>query len=79
MPALPAAAAPVVILVPSSGAVGTMVTMQGTIFDSYEGDNIYFFFDDTEIDGHQSHYCPDRTVLSPSFSAFRQRRRRATT
>jgi hypothetical protein len=48
--ALPVSAAPVITLVPSSGAVGTTVTISGTVFDSYEGDNIHIFFDTREID-----------------------------
>jgi len=47
----PALAAPVVTLDPTSGAVGTTVTITGTVFDSYKGDNIHIFFDDEEIDG----------------------------
>ena len=45
----PAQAAPVITLSPASGAIGTNVTITGTVFDSYKGDNIYIFFDDTEI------------------------------
>ncbi len=47
----PAQAAPVITLTPTSGATGTMVTVNGNVFDSYKGDNIYIFFDDTEIPG----------------------------
>ncbi|OGO18438.1 MAG: hypothetical protein A2Z15_05410, partial [Chloroflexi bacterium RBG_16_50_11] len=50
VPSLPVFAAPVVTLVPSSGAVGTTVTISGTVFDSYEGDNIHIFFDTAEIE-----------------------------
>lgn len=50
VPALPVCAAPIVTLVPSSGAVGTTVTINGTVFDSYEGDYIHIFFDTTEIE-----------------------------
>jgi hypothetical protein len=46
---MPAKAAPAITLSPASGAVGTMVTISGTVFDSYKGDNIYIFFDNTEI------------------------------
>jgi len=49
-PSLPVVAAPVVTLVPSSGAVGTTVSISGTVFNSYEGDNIHIFFDTREID-----------------------------
>jgi len=51
VPSTPAQAAPVITLTPTSGAIGTMVTVNGTVFDSYKGDNIYIFFDDTEIPG----------------------------
>ncbi len=47
----PALAAPVVTLDPASGAVGTKVTISGTVFDSYKGDSIHIFFDSTEISG----------------------------
>jgi len=47
----PVRAAPAITLYPTSGAVGTKVTVNGTVFDSYKGDNIYIFFDDTEIPG----------------------------
>lgn len=45
----PAQAAPVITLTPTSGAIGTKVTIDGTNFDSYRGDSIYIFFDDEEI------------------------------
>lgn len=47
----PALSAPVVTLNPTSGAVGTTVTITGTVFDSYKGDSIHIYFDDEEIDG----------------------------
>jgi hypothetical protein len=50
VPSLPAIAAPVISLTPSSGAVGTTVTISGTVFNSYEGDIIYIFFDTDEIE-----------------------------
>jgi hypothetical protein len=46
----PAKAAPVITITPTSGAIGTKVMIEGTIFDSYKGDNIYMFFDSTEIE-----------------------------
>jgi len=49
VPSTPAQAAPAITLSPASGAIGTRVIITGTIFDSYKGDNIYVFFDDTEI------------------------------
>jgi len=47
----PALAAPAVTLSPYSGAVGTQVTISGTMFESYRGDNVSILFDSTEIDG----------------------------
>lgn len=47
----PAQAAPAITLSPTSGAIGTMVTVNGSVFDSYRGDDIYIFFDSTEITG----------------------------
>ncbi len=49
--ASPALAAPVITLDPAFGAEGTKITITGTVFDSYNGDNILVFFDDEEIDG----------------------------
>lgn len=48
VPTLPVRAAPVITLSPASGAVGTAVTVSGTVFNSYEGDSIHIFFDATE-------------------------------
>jgi len=48
--ATPALAAPVITLSPTTGAIGTQVTVTGTNFDSYTGDNIYIFFNNLEID-----------------------------
>lgn len=45
----PTQAAPEITFTPTSGAIGTEVTINGAVFDSYKGDNIYIFFDDTEI------------------------------
>ena len=45
----PVLAAPAIGVSPASGAVGTMVTISGTVFDSYKGDDIFIFFDDEEI------------------------------
>jgi len=45
----PVMAAPLLELSPSSGAVGTTVTISGENFDSFKGDEIYIFFDDKEI------------------------------
>jgi hypothetical protein len=61
MPSLPVIAAPVVTLVPSSGAVGTAVTLSGTVFDSYKGDSIHIFFDTREIDNSPTAVKADGT------------------
>ena len=45
----PAMAAPLIALSPTSGAVGTKVTITGTNFESYRGDNIFIYFDNEEI------------------------------
>jgi hypothetical protein len=49
MPARPALAAPVITLSPTSGAVGTRVTISGTNFASYVGDSLKIYFNDVEI------------------------------
>ena len=49
IPATPALAAPVITLSPTSGAIGTTVTVTGTNFDSYKGDEISIFFNNVEI------------------------------
>lgn len=48
IPATPALAAPLIILSPTSGAIGTKVTITGNNFDSYIGDTVSILFDDTE-------------------------------
>jgi hypothetical protein len=45
----PVLAAPVVIIAPTTGAVGTDIVIQGNNFNSYTGDNISITFDTTEI------------------------------
>ena len=45
----PALAAPVITVSPTSGAVGTVVEITGTNFDSYKGDDIYIYFDSDEV------------------------------
>lgn len=49
IPAQPALAAPAIQLSPASGAIGTMVTVTGTNFESYKGDNLSIFFGGMEI------------------------------
>jgi hypothetical protein len=58
----PAWAAPVITLSPASGAVGTTVVINGTNFDSYKGDNISIYFDDTQI--------PDSPLTVPGTGSF---------
>ena len=45
----PVLAAPIVSVSPTSGAVGTVVEITVTNFDSYVGDDIYIYFDNEEI------------------------------
>lgn len=49
MPATPALAAPVITLSPTSGSAGTTVTVSGTNFESYAGDEVHIYFDGEEI------------------------------
>ncbi len=49
IPNTPALAAPLLAVSPTSGAVGTMVTVTGTNFESYTGDDIFIFFNNEEI------------------------------
>ena len=49
MPAHMVLAAPTVQLSPASGAVGTMVTLTGTNFESYKGDSLSIYFNGVEI------------------------------
>ncbi len=62
LPSPPVIAAPVLKLTPSSGPIGITVTITGTVFDSYEGDSIYIFFDATEIESSP--------IVIPSGGAF---------
>ncbi len=50
LPATPVLAAPQLNVNPGSGAIGTGVVVAGTVFNSYVGDNVHIFFDNTEID-----------------------------
>ena len=67
MPSSLVLAAPLVTIVPSSGAVGTAVNISGTVFDSYKGDNIHIFFDTSEISGSPL-VVPDNGAFSLDFS-----------
>ena len=49
VPHTPALAAPVITLSPASGAIGTTVTINGTNFESYRGDNVLIYFNSEEI------------------------------
>ena len=49
IPVTPALAAPILTVSPTSGAVGTMVTVVCENFDSYKGDDIFIYFDSEEI------------------------------
>ncbi len=49
IPAQPTLAAPAIQLSPASGAVGTMVTVTGTNFESYKGDSVSIFFSGVAI------------------------------
>ncbi len=51
IPSTPAMAAPVITVSPTSGAIGTLVTLTGTNFESYRGDEIHVFFDSVEFAG----------------------------
>ena len=50
IPSTPAMAAPVITVSPTSGAIGTLVTLTGTNFESYRGDEIHVFFDSVELE-----------------------------
>jgi len=64
IPAMPALAAPMITLSPTSGSPGTRVTVTGTNFESYRGDSISVFFDDREID---SLVVPDSGIFTVLF------------
>jgi len=49
MPALPVIAAPSITASPSSGVSGTTVTITGTSFNSYIGDQLSIFLNDAEV------------------------------
>lgn len=67
IPATPALAAPVITLSPTSGAIGTEVTVTGTNFDSYRGDDISIFFNDVEI-ANSPLTVPDTGSFSVNFN-----------
>ncbi len=59
VPAAPVLAAPVLSVSPTSGAVGTEVTIKGTVFDSYKGDIITITFNGVEIPQYSPYQIPD--------------------
>ena len=65
IPATPALAAPVITLSPTSGAIGTKVTVTGTNFDSYRGDTISILFNEVGI---ATLTVPDTGSFSINFS-----------
>jgi len=65
IPATPVLAAPIITLSPTTGAIGTKVTVTGTNFGSYTGDTVSISFDDTDI---ASLTVPDTGSFSVNFS-----------
>lgn len=63
--ATPALAAPVITLSPTSGSIGTKVTVTATNFESYIGDIISIFFNGVEIGGRT---IPDTGTFTLSFN-----------
>jgi hypothetical protein len=59
VPAAPALAAPVLTVSPTSGAVGTEVTIKGAVFDSYKGDIITVTFNGAAIPQYSPYQIPD--------------------
>ncbi len=49
IPALPVEAAPAISISPTSAVSGTKVTISGTSFASYSGDQLSMYFDNTEV------------------------------
>ena len=49
--ATPVIAAPTITVLPSSGAAGTLVTINGANFDSFTGDSVTITFNGEEIAG----------------------------
>ena len=66
-PGTPVLAAPILSVSPASGAVGTKVTVTGTNFDSYRGDDISIFFNDVEI-ANSPLTIPDTGSFSVNFN-----------
>ena len=76
IPSVPALAAPIVTLSPTSGAIGTKVNVTGTNFESYAGDYVSVFFDNTEVGGEivpttgtftLSFHVPDDTAAGKAY------------
>jgi hypothetical protein len=58
IPATPALAAPTIALSPTSGTVGTSVTITGENFTSFAGDQIHIYFGSTEVKGSPQTVLP---------------------
>ncbi len=67
LPSATVLAAPVITLTPTSGPTGITVTVSGSVFDSYRGDNIHVFFDTTEISS-SPFIVPEDGAFSVSFT-----------
>ena len=65
MVASPVLAAPLITLSPSAGAAGTQVTVAGISFESYRGDSLHVFFDNTEVPGSPLVVPEDGTFSFP--------------
>ncbi len=66
IPATPVLAAPVITLSPTSGAIGTRVTVSGINFGSYKGDSLRIFCNNVEIDNSPL-AVPDTGSFSVTF------------
>jgi hypothetical protein len=66
VPATPVLALPEITLSPSSGSVGTEVTVNGTGFESFSGTEISIFFDNVEIAASPL-TVPDNGAFTVSF------------
>jgi hypothetical protein len=67
IPATPALAQPEITLSPSSGAVGTKVTITGAHFESFKNTEIRIFFDNVEI-GNSPLFVPDSGTFTTYFN-----------
>lgn len=83
IPSIPALAAPIVTLSPTSGAIGTKVNVTGTNFESYAGDYVSVFFNSTEVGGEivpttgtftLSFHVPDDTAAGRDYVTVKDER-----